>query len=93
VNAHKGYRSTSDWQMEEGLAFQMLVLSFPSSFVVAVGLALTEATLGLFGLALPSSSKVEMTAIWFFFVVAGSAQWFILLPSFLKRSNRRPEPQ
>ncbi|MGA7907659.1 MAG: hypothetical protein WCA16_09665, partial [Candidatus Sulfotelmatobacter sp.] len=53
VHAHNGYRGTSDWQMEEGLAFQMLVLSFPSSIVVAVGLALTGAMLGLFGLALP----------------------------------------
>ena len=93
VYAHKGYRGTSDWQMEEGLAFQMLVLSFPSSFVVAVGLALTGAVLGLFGLALPSSSKVEMTATWFLFVVAGYAQWFILLPSFLKRRKRSTEPQ
>jgi hypothetical protein len=93
VNAHKGYRGTSDWQMEEGLAFQMLVLSFPSSFVVAVGLTLTGAMLGLFGLALPSPSKVEMTATWFLFVVAGYAQWFILLPSFLKRRKRSTEPQ
>jgi hypothetical protein len=30
VNALKGYRGTSDWQMEEGLAFQMIVLSFPA---------------------------------------------------------------
>jgi hypothetical protein len=93
VNAHKGYRGTSDWQMEEGLAFQMLVLSFPSSLVVAAGLALTGAMLGLFGLALPSSGKVEMTATWFLFVVAGYAQWFILLPSFLKRRKRSTEPQ
>ena len=93
VNAHKGYRGTSDWQMEEWLAFQMLVLSFPSSFVVAVGLALTGAMLGLFGLALPSSSKVEMTATWFLFVVAGYAQWFILLPSFLKLRKRSAKPQ
>jgi hypothetical protein len=93
VNAHKGYRGTSDWQMDEGLAFQMLVLSFPSSFAVAVGLALTGAMFGLFGLALPSSSKVEMTATWFLFVVAGYAQWFILLPRFLKRRKRSTEPQ
>jgi len=93
VNAHKGYRGTSDWQMEEGLAFQMLVLSFTSSFVVAVGLALTGAVLGRFGLALPSSSRVEMTATWFLFVVSGYAQWFILLPSFLKRRKRSTEHQ
>jgi hypothetical protein len=93
VNAHKGYRGTSDWQMEEGLAFEMLFFSFPSSFVVAVGLALTGAILGLFGLALPSSIRVEMTATWFLFVVAGYSQWFILLPRFLKRRKRRMEPQ
>ena len=93
VNAHKGYRGTSDWQMEEWLAFQMLVVSFPSGFVVAVGLALIGAMLSLFGLALPSSSKVEMTAVWFLFVVAGYAQWFILLPSFLKRRKRSTESQ
>jgi hypothetical protein len=44
-------------------------------------------------LALPSSSKVEMTATWFLFVVAGYAQWFILLPSFLERRKRGTEPQ
>ena len=93
VNAPKGYRGTSDWQIEEGLAFQMMVLSFPSSIVVAVELVLTGAVLGLFGLALPSSSKVEMTATWFLFVVAGYTQWFILLPSFLKRRKRSVEPQ
>jgi hypothetical protein len=93
LNARKGYRGISDWQMEEGLAFQMLVLSFPSSFVVAVGLALTGAMLGLFGLALPSSSKVGMTATWFLFIVAGYVQWFVLLPKFLKRRKRSTEPQ
>ena len=93
VTARKGYRGTSDWQMEEGLAFQMLVLAFPSSFVVAVGLTLTGAMLGLFGLALPLPSKAEMTATWFLFVVGGYAQWFILLPIFLKRRKIRTEPQ
>ena len=93
VHAHKGYRGTSDWQMEEGLAFEMLVLSFPSSLVVTVGLVLTGAILGLFGLALPSSSGVEMTATWFLFAVAGYAQWFILLPMFLKRKKRSTEPE
>jgi hypothetical protein len=79
--------------MEEGLAFQMLVLSFPSSFVAVLGLVLAGAVLGLFGLSLPSSSRVEMMATWFLFVVIGYAQWFILLPSFLKRRTRITEPQ
>ena len=93
VNAHEGYRGTSDPQMEEGLALQMLVLSFPLSFVVAVGLVLTGALLGLFGVALPSPSKAEMTATWFLFVVAGYIQWFILLPNFLRRRKRSEETQ
>ena len=93
VNAHKGYQGTSDWEMEEGLAFQMMVLSFPSSFLVAIGLALMGAILGLFGLALPSSSRLEMTATWILFVVAGYAQWFILLPMFLRQRNRSTKPQ
>jgi hypothetical protein len=93
VNAHKGYKGSSDWQMEEGLAFQMMVLSFPSSFLVAVGLALTGAILSLFGLALPASSKLEMAGTWFLFVVAGYVQWFILLPRFLERRKRNIAPQ
>ena len=93
VGAHKGYQGTSDWQMEEGLAFQIMVLSFPSSFLVAVGLALAGAILGLFGLALPASSKLEMTATWFLFVLAGYAQWFVLLPRFLLRRKRSTESQ
>ena len=93
VGAHKGYQGTSDWQMEEGLAFQIMVLSFPSSFLVAVGLALAGAILGLFGLALPASSKLEMTATWFLFVLAAYAQWFVLLPRFLLRRKRSTESQ
>ena len=93
ANAHQGYQGTSDWQMEEGLAFQLMVLSFPSSFLVAVGLALTGAMLRMFGLALPASSKLEMTGTWFLFVVAGYAQWFILLPRVLQRRKRNIAPQ
>lgn len=93
VRAHREYQGISDWKMEERLAFQMMVLSFPSSFLIAAGLALTGAILGLFGLALPASSKLEMTATWFLFVVAGYAQWFILLPRLLRRRKRNTEPQ
>jgi hypothetical protein len=94
VSAYKGYQGTSDWQMEEGLAFQMMVLAFPASFLVAVGFVLTGAILGLFGLALPASSKLEMTTTWFLFVVAGYPQWFILLPRYLRHrkiSGAKPQ--
>jgi hypothetical protein len=88
VHAYREYQGTSDWKMEEGLAFQMMVLTFPSSLLVAAGLTLTGAILGLFHLALPASSKPEMTATWVLFVVAGYGQWFILLPWFLKRAEK-----
>ena len=94
VSAHKGYQGNSDWQMEEGLGLQMMVLAFPGSFLVAVGMVLTGAILGLFGLALPASSKPEMTTTWFLFVVAGYVQWFILLPRYLRhRKSSNAEPR
>lgn len=71
IEARQGYRGASDFQMDEGLAFEMMVLSFPSSFAVAIGLASTGAILGLFGLALPAPSRLEMNCIWFLFVLAG----------------------
>lgn len=93
VEANQGYRGTSDWQVEEGLAFEMMVLSFPSSFLVAIGLASTGAALGLFGLALPASSRLEMTGTWFLFVAAGYVQWFVLVPRFLAQRKSTVQPQ
>jgi hypothetical protein len=88
VNAYRGYQGISDWKMEEELAFQMIVLSFPSSLLLAPGLALTGAILGLLHLALPASSKLEMTATWLLFAGAGYVQWFILLPWLLRRRGK-----
>ena len=80
IGAYKGYRGVSDWQVEEGLGFEMVALSFPASFIVVAGVMLTGMLLGLFGLALPVSSKPEMMATWLLFVVAGYVQWFIVVP-------------
>ncbi len=85
VYAYKGYQGSSDWELEEGLAFEMMVLSFPSSFLVVAALILAGAGLGLFGLALPASSRPEMTTTWFLFVVAGYVQWFVVVPRLLRR--------
>jgi hypothetical protein len=93
IEAHQGYRGASDWQMDEGLAFEMMVLSFPSSFAVAIGLTSTGAILGLFGVALPAPSRLEMTCTWFLFLVAGYVQWFVLVPRFLARRKRTLQPQ
>ena len=93
IEAHQGYRGASDWQVEEGLAFEMMVVSFPSSFAVAIGLAATGAILGLFGLALPAPSRPEMTGSWFLFVVVGYLQWFVLLPRFLAQRKRTAQLQ
>lgn len=84
VEAQKGYQGTSDWRVEEGLAFEMLVLAFPASFLVVAGLILTGMVLSLFGLALPASSKPEMTVTWLLFLVAGYVQWFVIVPKFLQ---------
>src|SRR5215831_6729753 len=93
IEARQGYRGASDWQVEEGLAFEMMVLSFPSSFAVAIGLAATGAILGLFGLALPAPSRPEMTGIWFLFLVAGYVQWFVLVPRLLARRRGTGQPR
>ena len=77
IEADNGYLGTSGWRVEEGLAFQMIVLSFPSSVAVAIALASTGAILGLFRLALPAPSRLEMTSTWVLFVVAGYVQWFV----------------
>jgi hypothetical protein len=85
VYAYKGYQGSSDWKLEEGLAFEMMALSFPSSFLVVAAVILAGIGLGLFGLALPASSRREMTATWFLFVAAGYVQWFVVVPKLLRR--------
>jgi hypothetical protein len=81
INSYSAYKGSSDWKTEEFLGFQMMILSFPASYLVAGGLFLGGAGLGLIGFALPPSSKAEMTVGWLFFVVAGYAQWFLLVPT------------
>ena len=41
IEAYKGYRGLSDWQLEEGLGFEMIVLSFPASLLVIAGFIFT----------------------------------------------------
>src|ERR1700692_1451401 len=71
IDAHRAYQGNSDWKTEEYLAFEMMVLSFPASYLVVAGLIVAGVTLGRFGLALPPSSRAEMTANWLLFVGAG----------------------
>jgi hypothetical protein len=86
VYAYKGYQRSSDWKLEEGLAFEMMALSFPASLLIVAALVLAGAGLGLFGLALPASSRPEMMATWSLFVVAGYVQWFVVVPRLLENS-------
>jgi hypothetical protein len=83
--AYKRYQGSSDWKLEEGLAFEMMALSFPSSFLVVAAVILAGIGLRLFGLALPASSRPEMTATWLLFVAAGYVQWFVVVPRLLRR--------
>jgi hypothetical protein len=89
VDALQGYRGAADWTMEENLGFEMLVLGFPGAYLIAVCLALVGYILGIFRMALPQPSRIEMVGTWIFFVAAGYAQWFALLPRLFLRLRRR----
>ena len=83
AHAYRDYQGSSDWELEEGLALEMMILSFPASLAVMVAVMALGAGLQLFGLALPASSRAEMTVWWLLLVAAGYIQWFILLPKVL----------
>jgi hypothetical protein len=85
IGALRGYQGKSDWKMEEGLAFEMLVLGFPVSLLVALGFVTVGLLLQQFGISLPSSSRAEMITTWLIFVIAGCIQWFIALPYLIRR--------
>jgi len=70
----------ANWQVEEGLGFEMMLLSFPASIVVVLVFVLIGILIGFFGFTLPAPSKPEMLATWLFFVIAGYVQWFIVVP-------------
>ena len=83
VYAYKGYHGNSDWRVDEGLAWEMWLLSFPASYLVIFALILVGAGLEHFGLALPASSRPEMVITWLLFLIAGYVQWFIVIPRFV----------
>jgi hypothetical protein len=85
VSALHAYRGKSDWQVEEGLAAEMMVLAFPSSFLVVIGFMTIGFVLERFGVGLPSPSPAEMVATWFIFVIAGYFQWFLVIPYLIRR--------
>jgi hypothetical protein len=91
VYAHMGYQGNSDWRLEEGLAFEMMILSFPASLIIIAGFILSGAALHMFGLALPASSRTEMTVTWLLFAAAGYLQWFFLLPKLWSRKRKIQE--
>ena len=47
--ALRGYRGNSDWQVEEGLFAEMIVLGFPSSLLVMGGLMVAGFVFQRFG--------------------------------------------
>jgi hypothetical protein len=84
------YRGKSDWQIEEGLGFQMMVLAFPASLLVWIAFMLTGIVLEAFGSSLPSPSRAETVTTWLIFVIAGCAQWFLVVPYLVRawRNNQ-----
>jgi len=85
IGALRGYQGESDWKMEEGLAFEMLVLGFPVSLLVVLGFMAVGFLLQQFGISLPASSRAEMITTWLIFVMAGCIQWFFALPYVIRR--------
>ena len=77
---HAGYEGVADWKMEEALGLEMMILTFPSSILVAIGFMFVGFSLGLFGLQLPASSRAEMTVTWAIFVTFGYMQWSVGAP-------------
>lgn len=90
VAALRGYRGASDFMVEEGLALEMMALGFPASLLVWMGFAIVGFTLERFGLSLPSSSRPEMIATWFLFVIAGYVQWFVVVPYLIRSWRNAP---
>jgi hypothetical protein len=84
VAALRGYRSASDFMVEEALALQMMALGFPASLVVWISFVVVGFTLDRFGLSLPSSSRPEMIATRFTFATAGYIQWFVVVPYLIR---------
>jgi hypothetical protein len=85
IDALRGYQGGADWKMEENLGFEMIVLGFPGSLVVAVCLAFVGHILGFVRMALPPPSRAEMIGTWTIFLSTGYLQWFVLLPRLLRR--------
>jgi hypothetical protein len=90
-SALKDYSGHSDWQLEESVYLEMTILCFPSSLVVYLGIVLAGISLGLFGAALPSPSRLEMTCFFLLLAAAGYVQWFILLPRLFRFRAGRPK--
>jgi hypothetical protein len=87
IKSQRAYRGGSDWKTEEYLAFEMMVLTFPASYLVAGLLILTGGILGLVGLRLPPPSKAGMTVDWLIFVLAGYLQWFLIVPILWRKTR------
>ncbi len=67
------------------MAVEMAILAFPVSIPAVLVLLLAAVGLQFFGFVLPEFSRVEMTATWLLFVVAGYIQWFFFLPKLVRR--------
>jgi len=89
IDALHGYQGGADWKMEENLGFEMIVLGFPGSYIVAVCFALAGYLLGFVRVALPAPSRAEMIGTWIIFLAAGYVQWFVLLPRLVRHLLKR----
>jgi hypothetical protein len=74
----------SDWMTEEGLLFDVMLVSFPSPAVLVAVIVLTSAVLEKVGIGLPMPRRPELIIEWFLFAAVGYWQWFVLLPKLIQ---------
>lgn len=67
----------------------MLVISFPLGAALAVVIWVIANSLE--GILAPGT-EIEIFVYWFIFVLGGYAQWFWLLPKFLRQSTKYSRP-
>jgi len=74
------------------LVYGMLVLAFPSAFLVAGLIALASYasdTWHLHFLSSPGYGRLSILLIWVGMVIVGYVQWFILLPALISKWRSR----
>ena len=86
------YNPTTGSDADLILVYGMLVLAFPSAFLVAGMIAFASYaidTLHLQSLSGLSYGRLSITLTWIVMVIVGYVQWFLVLPAFFSKLRAR----